>query len=232
MANISVQDIEAVDDYWGPTFRSILEGDACESLSEQLEARVRSHDKDIERICNLYYQGFIDSIRELLQVRSQAKNLNEEVLSLDSDLRAASVGVLTKGKELVRARQIESNIANAIDNLSNCLPVLECYSKLLSQVREKRYYPALKTLEQLESEHLPKVSGYRFALQMKEAVPKLKENIKKSSEADFREFLENIRKFSPKIGEVAMRHTRELQKRNLANIVEEFKTQEKTECRR
>lgn len=26
MSKITVQDIEAVDDYWGPTFRSILEG--------------------------------------------------------------------------------------------------------------------------------------------------------------------------------------------------------------
>jgi hypothetical protein len=36
---------------------------------------------------------------------------------------------------------------------------------------------------------------------MREAVPKLKENIKVSPQDDFREFLENIRRFSPKIGE-------------------------------
>lgn len=222
MANApSIQDIEAVDDNWGPTFRSILEGTSYDSLSEQLETRIRSHDKDIERICNLYYQGFIDSIRELLHVRTQAKNLNEEVLLLDDALGKASSGVLSKGKDLVRARQIESNIANTIDALSGCLPVLECYSKLLRQVKDKRYYPALKTLEILESEHLPKVDKYRFAAQMKEAVPKLKENIKQSSEADFREFLENIRKFSPKIGEVAMRHTKQNQKRDLNSIIEE-----------
>lgn len=223
MANVSIQDIEAVDDYWGPTFRSILEGNSHSQLSEQLDSRIRSHDKDIERICNLYYQGFIESIRELLQVRTQTHNLNSEVLSLNDELGGASSGVLSKGKNLVRARQIEGNIANAIEGLSGCLPVLECYSKLLKQVKEKRYYPALKTLEQLEREHLPKVTGYRFANQMKETVPKLKENIKKSSEADFREFLENIRKFSPKIGEVAMRHTKQLQNRDLATIIEEYK---------
>lgn len=222
MASVpSIQDIEAVDDNWGPTFRSILEGTGYDTLSEQLETRIRSHDKDIERICNLYYQGFIDSIRELLQVRSQAKNLNEEVTMLDDALGKASAGVLSKGKDLVRARQIESNIANAIAGLSNCLPVLECYSKLIRQVKDKRYYPALKTLEVLENEHLPKMERYRFAAQMKEAVPKLKQDIKQSSEADFREFLENIRKFSPKIGEVAMRHTKENQKRNLNAIISE-----------
>lgn len=70
---------------------------------------------------------------------------------------------------------------------------------------------------------------YRFAAQMKETVPKLKENIKKSSEADFREFLENIRKFSPKIGEVAMRHTKQFQKRNINDIIEEHKLQAEKE---
>jgi len=43
---------------------------------EQLEKRIKHHDKEIERMCNIYYQGFIDSIRELQQVRTQAKNLN------------------------------------------------------------------------------------------------------------------------------------------------------------
>lgn len=224
MANIpSIQDIESVDDNWGPTFRAILESNAYDSLSDQLDTRIRSHDKDIERICNLYYQGFIDSIRELLHVRTQAKNLNDEVMMLDESLGQASAGVIAKGQDLVRARQIESNIANTIDGLSSCLPVLECYTKLLRQVKEKRYYPALKTLEVLENEHLPKMEKYRFAAQMKEAVPKLKENIKKSSENDFLEFLEKIREKSWKIGEVAMRHTKRNQNRDLNSIIAEYK---------
>ncbi|XP_055677115.1 exocyst complex component 6 [Lutzomyia longipalpis] len=227
MANVSIQDIESVDDYWGPTFRSILEGTDQASLCEQIDARIRNHDKDIERICNIYYQGFIESIRELLQVRTQTKNLNNEVLSLNESLAEVSSGLLTRGKELVRARQVEGNIANAIQSLTNCLPVLECFSKLQRQVNEKRYYPALKTLELLESEHLPKVANYRFTAQMRSAVPKLKQKIKQSSEEDFREFLENIRKFSPKIGEVAMNHTRQMQRRTLKSIIEEYQSMEK-----
>jgi len=35
---------------------------------------------------------------------------------------------------------------------------------------------------------------------------RLRENIKDASMSDLRDFLENIRKYSPKIGEVAMRH--------------------------
>jgi hypothetical protein len=35
------------------------------------------------------------------------------------------------------------------------------FSKLSKQMREKKYHPALKTLEQLESTHLPRIANYR-----------------------------------------------------------------------
>ncbi|KAK7872474.1 hypothetical protein R5R35_014267 [Gryllus longicercus] len=193
----------------GLVIRAIYDGDEHQKFMERLDARIKSHDKDIERMCNFHYQGFIDSIRELLQVRSQAKRLNSEVVQLDEDLQESVSSVLLKGEELVQARKVESNIASAIENLSLCLPVLTTYAKLQRQMKEKRYYPALKTLEQLEHLYLPRVANYRFSHQMKENIPKLRENIKEASMSDLKDFLENIRKFSPKIGEVAMRHTAE-----------------------
>lgn len=58
MANTIIQDIEAVEDNYGSTFRSILEGETntAESFSEQLENRIKVHDLNLEKICNLYYQ--------------------------------------------------------------------------------------------------------------------------------------------------------------------------------
>ncbi|CAG2064981.1 unnamed protein product, partial [Timema podura] len=106
---------------------------------ERLDSRIKSHDKDIERMCNYHYQGFIDSIRELLQVRSQAKSLNSEVVQLDEELQASAASVIVKGEELVQARRVESNIAAAIENLSLCLPVLTTYAKLQKQMKEKRW---------------------------------------------------------------------------------------------
>ena len=42
---------------------------------DKLDARIKEHDKEIERMCNYHYQGFIESIRGLLQVRSDAESL-------------------------------------------------------------------------------------------------------------------------------------------------------------
>lgn len=176
---------------------------------EKLDERVKSHDKDIERMCNHHYQGFIDSIRELLQVRTQVQQLNTEILELDSRISTSTRKVIEKGEELVKSRKVETNIAAAMDSLTTCLPVLAAYAKLQRQLKDKRYYPALKTLEQLENNDIPKVKNYRFSAQITDKIPLLRENIKDASMTDLRDFLENIRKYSPKIGQVAMQHSAE-----------------------
>ncbi|KAG7197490.1 hypothetical protein KM043_013337 [Ampulex compressa] len=193
----------------GLVFRAIYDGQEHQKFMEKLDDRIKAHDKDIERMCNHHYQGFIDSIRELLQVRSQAQQLNTEILEVDKRISVTCTKVIEKGEELVKARKVESNMAAAVDSLTMCLPVLAAYAKLQKQLKDKRYYPALKTLEQLEHHDLPKVTNYRFSSQITQQIPQLRENIKDASMTDLRDFLENIRKYSPKIGDVAMRHTAE-----------------------
>ncbi|KAL0275355.1 UNVERIFIED_CONTAM: hypothetical protein PYX00_003224 [Menopon gallinae] len=202
-------DIEGVDEYWGPTFRSIYESDEHKKFMENLDNRIKNHDKDIERMCNYHYQGFIESIRELLRLKTQVHELNEELVRIDSELQSSTASVMEKVDELVKARRVQKYIASTVQNLSLCLPVLTTYAKLQKQMKEKRYYPALKTLEQLEHVHLPAIANYRFSLQIRENIPQLRDKIKEAAMSDLKDFLENIRKFSQKIGEVAMSHTSE-----------------------
>ncbi|KAL0621527.1 Exocyst complex component 6B, partial [Plecturocebus cupreus] len=42
---------------------------------EKLDTRIRNHDREIEKMCNFHYQGFVDSITELLKVRGEAQKL-------------------------------------------------------------------------------------------------------------------------------------------------------------
>ena len=178
-------------------------------INSRLKDRIDEHDADIEKMCNHHYQGFIYSVKELLHVKSDATQLKSDVVKIDTDLRESATSCMIKANELVKARQVEKNIAATIESLANCLPVLQTFSKLSRQMREKRYHPALKTLEQLENIHLPKISHCRFASKMKDQIPKLRTSIKEASMRELKDFLENIRKYSPKIGEIAMRHTAE-----------------------
>lgn len=55
--------------------RSVYDGEEHSTFMEKLEARIRNHDREIEKMCNFHYQGFVDSITELLKVRGEAEKL-------------------------------------------------------------------------------------------------------------------------------------------------------------
>ena len=160
-------------------------------------------------MCNHHYQGFIASVRDLLHVKTDATQLKSDVVNIDKDMSDAAKACISNSNELVKARRVEKNMAATIESLSNCLPVLQTFSKLNRQMKEKKYHPALKTLEQLEQTYLPRITHFRFAKKMHDQIPKLRSNIKEASMRELKDFLENIRKYSPKIGELAMRHTAE-----------------------
>lgn len=56
-------------------YRSVYEGGELDQFKGRLNNHITNHDKEIERMCNYHYQGFIDSIRELLKVSTDAAQL-------------------------------------------------------------------------------------------------------------------------------------------------------------
>ena len=204
-----ITEIEQSDGHFGSTLRSVYEGEEPDKFLQRLDMRIKNHDREIERMCNYHYQGFIESIRGLLQVRNDVEKLKDQIQSTNQSLQVSGLALMSQGDSLIKARKVQNNIAATVDCLTVCLPVLETYGKLREQMKNKRYYPALKTLEQLEHTYLPRVSKYRFAQIMCDTIPKLRESIKDASMSDLKDFLENIRKHSARIGEVAMRQAAE-----------------------
>ncbi|XP_068045276.1 exocyst complex component 6B isoform X1 [Anomalospiza imberbis] len=201
-----LREIESTDTACiGPTLRSVYDGEEHGRFMEKLEARIRNHDREIEKMCNFHYQGFVDSITELLKVRGEAQKLKNQVTDTNRKLQNEGKELLLAMEELRQCRLQQRNISATVDKLTLCLPVLEMYSKLREQMKSKRHYPALKTLEHLEHTFLPQVSHYRFCKVMVDNIPRLREEIKELSMSDLKDFLESIRKHSDKIGETAMK---------------------------
>ncbi|XP_067299613.1 exocyst complex component 6B isoform X3 [Pseudorasbora parva] len=201
-----LREIESTDtNCIGPTLRSVYDGQEHGLFMEKLEGRIRNHDREIEKMCNHHFQGFVDSITELLKVRGEAQKLKGQVTETNQKLQNDGKELLTSMDELRQCRLQQRNIATTIDKLTHCLPVLEMYSKLQEQMKAKRYYPALRTLEQLEERCLPQAGSYRFCTIMAENIPRLRTLIRDVSMSDLKDFLESIRKHSDKIGETAMK---------------------------
>uniref|UniRef100_A0A3B3HN98 Exocyst complex component n=1 Tax=Oryzias latipes TaxID=8090 RepID=A0A3B3HN98_ORYLA len=201
-----LREIESTDtNCIGPTLRSVYDGQEHGLFMEKLDARIRNHDRDIERMCNHHFQGFVDSITELLKVRGEAQKLKSQVTETNQRLQNDGKELITSMEELKQCRVQQRNIANTIDKLTHCLPVLEMYSRLQEQMSAKRYYPALCTLEQLEQTCLPRAGQYRFCSIMAENIPKLRTHIRDTAMSQLRDFLESIRKHSDKIGQTAVK---------------------------
>ncbi|XP_051778793.1 exocyst complex component 6 isoform X3 [Erpetoichthys calabaricus] len=203
-----LQEIESTETACvGPTLRSVYDDqpNAHKRFMEKLDARIRNHDREIEKMCNFHHQGFVDAITELLKVRADAEKLMVQVTDTNRRLQDAGKEVTAQTEEMIRCRVQQRNIATTVEKLQLCIPVLEMYSKLKEQLESKRYYAALKTMEQLENVYIPRVGQYRFCQIMAETLPKLREEIKDISMSDLKDFLESIRKHSDKIGETAMK---------------------------
>ncbi|XP_053196912.1 exocyst complex component 6 isoform X1 [Scomber japonicus] len=203
-----LQEIESTDTACvGPTLRSIYDDqpNAHKRFMEKLDARIRNHDREIEKMCNFHHQGFVDAITELLKVRTDAEKLMGQVTDTNRRLQEAGREVTAQTEEVIRCRIQQRNMVTTVEKLQLCIPVLEMYSKLKEQLESKRYYAALKTMEQLEKVYIPRVSHYRFCQIMAENLPRLREEIKEISMSDLKDFLESIRKHSDKVGETAMR---------------------------
>ncbi|XP_056156047.1 exocyst complex component 6B isoform X2 [Lampris incognitus] len=201
-----LREIESTDtNCIGPTLRSVYDGHEHGLFMEKLDGRIRNHDREIEKMCNHHFQGFVDSITELLKVRGEAQKLKSQVIETNRRLQDDSRELLSCTDELRQCRLQQRNIAVTIDKLAHCLPVLEMYSKLQEQMRAKRYYPALRTLEQLEHTCMPRAGQYRFCSIMADNIPKLRIHIRDTAMTQLRDFLESIRKHSDKIGETAIK---------------------------
>uniref|UniRef100_A0A4W6FL78 Exocyst complex component n=1 Tax=Lates calcarifer TaxID=8187 RepID=A0A4W6FL78_LATCA len=182
---------------------------AHKRFMEKLDARIRNHDREIEKMCNFHHQGFVDAITELLKVRIDAEKLMGQVTDTNRRLQEAGREVTAQTEEVICCRIQQRNMATTVEKLQLCIPVLEMYSKLKEQLESKRYYAALKTMEQLEKVYIPRVSQYRFCQIMAENLPRLREEIKEISMSDLKDFLESIRKHSDKVGETAMRQAQQ-----------------------
>ncbi|XP_006831208.1 PREDICTED: exocyst complex component 6 isoform X3 [Chrysochloris asiatica] len=207
-----LQEIESTDTACvGPTLRSVYDDqpNAHKKFMEKLDACIRNHDKEIEKMCNFHHQGFVDAITELLKVRTDAEKLKVQVTDTNRRFQDAGKEVIVQTEDIIRCRIQQRNITTVVEKLQLCLPVLEMYSKLKEQMSAKRYYSALKTMEQLENVYFPRVSQYRFCQLMIENLPKLRESIKEISMSDLKDFLESIRKHSDKIGETAMKQAQQ-----------------------
>ncbi|KAK6732570.1 hypothetical protein RB195_016751 [Necator americanus] len=193
----------------GLVLRAIYDCGDVRKFSRALEHRIHQYDRNIQKVCAFHYQGFVDSMKELMLLKERCTEIKYDAVTISSQIQAASEDISKKSEEIVKYRKLVKNASTAIDQISVCLPVLENYAKLQELMQLKKYYQALKVLEELEHTHLALVEKYRFTQILAKTMAPVRNEIKAKAYSEFKDFLENVKKVACRIGRHASRCTAE-----------------------
>jgi len=191
----------------GLVLRAIYDTGDVHKFARALEQRIAHYDKNILKVCTYHYQGFIDSMNQLKNLQTKCANIKSIAEKIDDNIQDRSKELVKKGSEIVRYRKLQRNANTAIEQITMCLPVLENYAKLQDLMKQKKYYQALKVLEELEHTYGSHINKYRFTQSLAKSMNPIRDEIRKNSYAELRIFLEDVAKIWQRIGEDATKAT-------------------------
>lgn len=179
------------------------------SLSQYADDR----EADIERIGLTKHEEFLASVNQLQQVREGTSQLTSEILKLNQSIQASTEKLAAQKEALVDTRSIRQNIAEASEALKESLKVLHAVNQAHDLIRKKKYYAALKALDDLQNEHLIPTIQNKYATQhtlaeiIQKSIPSSQKAISEAVMSDLNTWLYRIRETSQFLGEVAFYHT-------------------------
>ncbi|RUP11994.1 exocyst complex subunit Sec15-like-domain-containing protein [Jimgerdemannia flammicorona] len=186
----------------GPIIKQVTETGKQDAFLDHLDAFIRKKEVDIERMCNNNYQEFVQSVDQLLKVRQGTVNLKHKIVELNTEMHKTGSRLAAK-----------QNIDQAIETLQTSLLVLELANKVDTHMKNQKYYSALKTLDELQSQHLRHVMQFEFATYLSNSIPVMQSMIKDAVTNEMKEWLVKVRETSRRIGAMAMTHMQDRQDR-------------------
>ncbi|PVI07686.1 exocyst complex subunit Sec15-like protein [Periconia macrospinosa] len=187
-------------------------------LIQAFDSFSKDREDEIEKICNANHQEFVSSVNSLLQVRQGTVDMTDEILALNASIQESIDKLAEQKKALVDSRGVRQNLNEANEALNACLEVLRLANQVYDLLKEKNYYAALRSLDELQTIHLRGISRYKIADWIDNNVPMVREQIRDAVKADLSSWLYRIRESSQFLGEVSFYYTHERRTRNQARI--------------
>ncbi|TVY23002.1 Exocyst complex component [Lachnellula hyalina] len=196
-----------------PALKDATNSNRTAGLMQSLSQYADEREADIERVGLTKHDEFLKSVNQLQQVREGTVNLTSDILKLNQSIQASTEKLAAQKEALVDTRAIRQNIAEASEALKESLKVLHAVNQAHELIRKKKYYGALKALDDLQNEHLIPTIQNKYATQHKladiiqKSIPASQKAISEAVMADLNLWLYRIRETSQFLGEVAFYHT-------------------------
>lgn len=176
-------------------------------LIQAFDQFANDREAEIERKCSDNHQEFVKSVNQLLKTRQDTVDMTDEILTLNESIQESIEKLAAQKKALVDSRGVRQNINEASDALNACLDVLRLANQVYDLLKEKNYYAALRSLDELQTIHLRGISRYKIAEWIDKNVPTVREQIRDAVKTDLSTWLFRIRESSQFLGEVSFYYT-------------------------
>ncbi|KAF8929985.1 exocyst complex subunit Sec15-like-domain-containing protein [Dissophora ornata] len=213
MAEFDIQQLVLVSDatndaenleHLGPTMKEVYRNNKMKPFLDQLSTFIRRKEMEIEKMCNSNYQEFVQSVDRLLKVRQGTVDLKDKIHTLNTDVQRSGTELTAKKRELIESKRILENIATAMDTLKTCINFLDLANRVNVQVENRKYYSALRIVDEIQVVHLRGVIQFEFARHMQDCIPILQFAIKDAVTTEMKEWLFSIRTSQKTMGKIAM----------------------------
>ncbi|KAF9159971.1 hypothetical protein DFQ26_005996 [Actinomortierella ambigua] len=213
MAEFDIQQLVLVSDatndaenleHLGPAMKEVYRNNKMKPFLDQLAMFIQRKEIEIERMCNSNYQDFVQSVDRLLSVRQGTVDLKNKINVLNTDVQQAGISLAKKKHELIESKRILENIAAATETLKSCVHFLDLANRVNVQVENRKYYSALRIVDEIQAIHLKSVIQFEFARHMQDCIPILQQAIKDAVITEMRAWLASVRSKQKVIGELAM----------------------------
>ncbi|KAJ3373508.1 hypothetical protein HDU91_006451 [Kappamyces sp. JEL0680] len=187
--------------------KQVFQASRNEAFSDHLTTFISRKEVEIERMCGLHYQEFVQSVDQLLKVREGTSTIKDRIVGMNDNIQSAGTRLLEKKKELVDSRQKLLNVELTLEAVQSCLFVLDISNRISIQIANKKYFSALRMIEELQTSHLKLVRGYTFSKMIASWLPQLQDAIRDAVLVDLKAWFTIIKEGAPKIGKLALELT-------------------------
>lgn len=197
----------------GPIIKSLDEANQADAFLKLLRDFARGEEARIKRICEENSSDFVAAVDKLLKVRSSTISLKQRVSELNEEIQAGGASLGGKKKQLLESQRTMGKVDDAIETLQLCLKVLDMARRIDGLIEERNYYPALRSLDELEAHHLAPLMAYDFAHYLHSSLPSMRLRIRQAVVREMKEWLFEVRQRSRTIGKLALKAMEDRQRR-------------------
>ncbi|KAI0480556.1 exocyst complex subunit Sec15-like-domain-containing protein [Xylariaceae sp. FL0804] len=209
---LSTSDAEFLDQLM-PVLKDATSTNRASTLTQDLTQYAEEREGDIERIGLTKHEEFLGSVNQLQNVRERTVTLTADILELNQSIQSSTEKLAEQKQALVDTRAVRENISDVSDALKESLKILHAVNNAHDLIRKKKYYGALKSLDDLQNEFLIPTIQNKYATQhrladlIQKSIPASQKTISEAVMTDLNTWLYRIRETSQFLGEVAFYHT-------------------------